>query len=827
MKTAIDNSNGYSIVKDWMEKDGKAPFDFQKKTWGRYASGYSGMVVAPTGFGKTFSVFLAVLIDFLNHPEKFKGGLQLLWITPLRSLAKDLARAMQTAVDSLGLDWVVATRNGDTDAKVKSKQTKSMPEVLLVTPESLHLLLAQKGRSTIFKNIQCVAVDEWHELMGAKRGVMVELALVWLKQQCYDLRIWGITATIGNLAEALEVLLPNERIKILIKAKEKKKVNIISVLPDAVEILPWAGHMGAKMAEKVIPIILASNSTLLFTNTRSQSEAWYQLLLLACPDLAGQMALHHSSIDGQLRSWIEDQLGAGKLKVVVATSSLDLGVDFKPVDTVIQVGSSKGVARFLQRAGRSGHAPNEVSNIYFVPTHSLELLEVAALKEAVKQLDIEPKQPLVLTFDVLVQFLVTIALGGGFYSDELIKVVKSSFAFQSITEEEWNWCIQFITVGGRIGASYQEFHKVQKMEDGLLIVTSRRIGMLHRMNLGVIVSDAMMNVKMLSGSYIGMVEEYFIAKLKIGDKFVLAGRIVALVRVKDLTAYVKLATGNAITPSWLGGRLSLSANLSHYLRAQFAAAALQKITANELKFLQPLFAFQQEHSYLPQEDELLIEYIVNKEGYHLFFYPFEGRMIHEVMASLVAFRISQRTPISFSMSMNDYGFELFSDSPIDVEEVDWQELLSRKNLVQDVAASINATEMARHKFRDIAVISGLVIQRSYGKQKNNKSLHASSSLIFRVYEEFEPNNLLLKQAYNEVFFQQMEEVRLLKVIERINQNKIVLKQSNRFTPLSFPIKVDSLRQSLSSERLLDRIEKMQKMTNKENVATRKNRRKGN
>jgi ATP-dependent Lhr-like helicase len=827
LRTAIDKSIGYSIVSEWMEKEGKAPFDFQKKTWARYARGYSGMVVAPTGFGKTFSVFLAVLIDFLNHPNKFKGGLQLLWVTPLRSLAKDLGRAMQTAIDSLGLDWIVETRNGDTDAKVKSRQSKSMPEVLLVTPESLHLLLAQKGRSTIFKNLQCVAVDEWHELMGSKRGVMVELALAWLKVQENDLRIWGITAIIGNLEESLEVLLPHEKLKTFIKAKEKKKVEIISVLPDTLEILPWAGHMGAKMAEKVVPIILASRSTLLFTNTRSQSEAWYQLLLAACPELAGQMALHHSSIDAQLRTWIEEQLGAGNLKVVVATSSLDLGVDFKPVDTVIQVGSSKGVARFLQRAGRSGHAPHEVSHIYFVPTHSLELLEVAALKEAVKRFDIEPKEPLVLTFDVLVQFMVTIALGGGFYNEELFKVVKNTFAFQSITEEKWNWCIQFITVGGRIGASYQEFHKVQKMEDGMLVVASRRIGMLHRMNLGVIVSDAMMKVKMLSGAYIGMVEEYFIAKLKTGDKFVLAGRIVELVRINDLTAYVKSATGNAITPSWLGGRLPLSANLSYYLRSQFAAASSEQLTAKELKFLQPLLAFQQAHSYLPQEDELLIEYIITQEGYHLFFYPFEGRMLHEVMASLIAYRISQLAPISFSMSMNDYGFELFSDSPIKVEEIDWKQLFSRGDLIQDVTASINATEMARHKFRDIAVISGLVIQRMYGKQKNNKSLHASSSLIFRVYEEFEPYNLLLKQAYNEVFFQQIEEVRLLQVMERINKHKIVFKQSDRFTPLSFPIKVDSLRQSLSSENLRDRIEKMQKSTYKENVACRKNRRKGN
>ncbi len=799
-----------------MQSRGNVAFAFQQKTWQYYGRGYSGMVVAPTGFGKTFSVFLGVLIDFMNYPDRHGKGLKLLWVTPLRSLAKDLAKAMQEAIDEIGLDWTVGVRNGDTDIKQKQRQSRQMPDVLLVTPESLHLLLAQKGRENFFKLLQAVAVDEWHELLGGKRGVMVELALAFLKFRQPTLRVWGITATIGNLDEALDVLIRGSQKKIKVVAKEKKQIDILPVFPDEVEVLPWAGHLGSKLVNKVVPIILQSKSTIVFTNTRSQSEAWYQLLLEAYPDFAGQLALHHSSIDGPIRQWIEEALGEGRLKAVVSTSSLDLGVDFKPVDTVIQVGSSKGVARFMQRAGRSGHSPFEVSKIYFVPTHSLELIEVAALKEAVKTQTIENREPLVQTFDVLVQFLVTLALGGGFSEEELYPVIKKTHAFSYMSESEWQWCISFITIGGIIGKNYEEFHKVVRREDGLLVVEKRRIAMLHRMNIGVIVSDAIMRVKFVSGGYIGMVEEYFISKLKQGDKFVLAGRVLELARTKEMTAYVRLSSGKAITPSWLGGRLPLSSNLSHFLRQKLALSTHPGAKDKELQFLHPLVIRQNEHSHIPAEDEFLVELIQTREGYHLFMYPFEGRLVHEVMTTLMAYRLSRLYPISFSMAMNDYGFELFSDSEIKLDQVQLNQILSERNLMEDVLSSINATEMAKRKFRDIAVISGLVVQTYPDQQKSNKSLQSSSGIIFKVLEEYDPQNLLLKQAYMEVFNQQLEEHRLVAAFQRINKSNIILKFATGFTPLSFPIKVDSLRQSLSSEDLMTRVQKLQDSNQKTN-----------
>lgn len=811
---SFEQSYGFRTVLTWLQQQTREPFSFQLQTWKKIAQGYSGMVVAPTGFGKTYSVFIGILIDYMNHPEHYKSGLKVIWITPLRSLAKDLARAMQEAVDQIGLDWVVEVRNGDTDVKVKQRQSRQMPDVLLLTPESWHLLLAQKGRDKFFRTLKAVVIDEWHELLSTKRGVMVELAASYLKHRNPSLLIWGITATIGNLHEALQVLLPqsNKRAKII--AKEKKEMEIISVFPPDVEILPWAGHLGAKLVEQVVPIILQSKSTIIFTNTRSQSEYWYQLLLDAYPAFAGQLALHHSSIDADIRNWIEEALSMGKLKAVVATSSLDLGVDFKPVDTVIQVGSSKGVARFMQRAGRSGHSPFEVSKIYFVPTHSLELIEVSALKEAVKRNVIENREPLVLCYDVLVQFMVTVALGGGFDYEELFDIVKNTFSFQWMTKEDWEWCITFITVGGKIGRRYEDFHKVVKNEEGIYVVERRRIAMLHRMNLGVIVSDAMVKVKFLGGGYIGMVEEYFISKLKEGDKFILAGRVLEYLRMKEMTVYVKASQGRGITPSWLGGRLPLSSNLGFLLRKKLAESKAPSSKDKELNFLFPLVESQQNKSHIPSEDEFLVEKITTKEGCHLFMYPFEGRLVHEVMASLMAYRISQLYPISFSMAMNDYGFELFSDKDIVLTEEQLHYILRKDDLMKDVSASINATEMAKRKFRDIAVIAGYVIQNHHGRQQSNKSLQASAGIIFQVLEEHEPHNLLLKQAYTEVFNQQLEEPRLTAAFERINASTIIYKIVESFTPLSFPIKVDSLRQSLSSEDLAARILRMQERSNR-------------
>jgi ATP-dependent Lhr-like helicase len=823
---SLESSKGYKTVIKWLKKSKKAPFEFQTDAWQYYAEGYCGVVNAPTGFGKTFSMFLAVVIEELNNQaeaeksKKTKGkkadaGLKLLWITPLRSLAKDLARAMREVCDELNLDWTIGVRNGDTSQTDKLKQKKQMPEVLIITPESMHLLLAQKGTIANFESLRCIVADEWHELIGSKRGVLAELAISRIRGLLLEkhperlLRIWGISATIGNLEEAMDVLIPYpEVLKIIIKANIEKKISIRSILPDHIDMLPWAGHLGHKLADKLLPIIHKSKTTLIFTNTRGQAELWYQNLLKLDETLAGQIAIHHGSIDYELRNWIEEAIHTGVLKAVISTSSLDLGVDFKPVDTVVQIGSPKGVARFLQRAGRSGHSPYETSVIYFLPTHALELVEAAAIKEAAKTQDIESRQPVVMAFDTLIQYLVTLAVGDGFDDHQIYEQVKATHAYRELLDTEWTWIMQFITSGGDSLTAYNEFNKVVKT-DGLWKVASRQIAMRHRLHIGTIVSDAMLKVKYMTGGYVGMLEESFIAKVKVGNSFTLAGRVLEFVMVKDMTVLVrKSKLKTAITPSWMGGRMPLSANLGVILRRKYNEALDKNHPDEELAFIFPLFERQEKVSHVPKDDEFLIELIHTKDGYHFFAYPFEGRLVHEVLAALIAYRLGKVTPISFSIAMNDYGFELLSEQPIPLDEQNIKKLFSPEHLGEDIVASINATEMARRKFRDIACISGLVFQGYPGKYLANRHLQSSASLFFNVFSDYDKHNLLLRQAYDEAFYQQIEEPRLAAALYRIQASKVIIVKTDQYTPFCFPIKVDSLRENMSSEELGQRIERM-------------------
>jgi ATP-dependent Lhr-like helicase len=672
-------------------------------------------------------------------------------------LAKDIGRAMEEVIGELGMKWELGIRNGDTNNAERARQKKQMPEILIITPESLHLLLAQKSYADIFSSLKVIAIDEWHELLGSKRGVQVELAIsriVSIGNRQYatgneqssnknkhlpivncQLSIWGISATIGNLTEAKDVLMSSIRKEgVIVKAIIQKRIEVDSIFPDEIEKYPWAGHLGIKLAHKLIPIIQQSQTTLIFINTRGMSETWYQAMLNVCPELAGSIALHHSSIDMELRTWIEDNLHSGNLKAVVCTASLDLGVDFRPVETVIQVGSPKGVAKFLQRAGRSGHSHDAVSKIYFLPTHSLELMEAAALKSAIEEDLIESREPKLLCFDVLIQYLNTLAISDGFIPEEIFKEISSTWCYKDLTKDEWEHIIHFITEGGNALQQYDDFKKIE-IEDGLYTIKSRKIAMRHRLHIGTIVSDSMMKVKFITGGYIGVIEEYFISRLEPGDVFTLAGRNLEFVMIKDMTALVRRSNSKkSIVPSWNGGRMPLSANLGKKLRETLNKSGVgsQEPGAIELEILKPLFELQQQLSHVPKENELLIEQIETKDGFHLFVYPFEGRLVHEAMAAILAYRISRVRPITFSFAMNDYGFELLSDQPIPVDDSNVYELFSTADLLNDIQRSVNSTEMARRKFRDVAVVGGLIFQGMPGEKKKARHLQASASLLFNV-----------------------------------------------------------------------------------------------
>lgn len=804
----------FSLADAWFQSQSWQPFPFQKETWTAFLQGRHGLLNAPTGSGKTYALWVPIVLDQLKkHPDKkFKPGIKAIWITPLRALSVEIKQAAERLVEGLGIPFEVAIRSGDTTTTERARQNRKMPDLLITTPESLQLLLATKGYPDIFKNCSAIVVDEWHELLGTKRGVQMELALSRMKTICPDLRIWGISATIGNLEQARQVLLgpDSDALKnsVLIKAHLQKKIRVESIIPEKMDSYPWRGHMGFHLIDEVAEIVKKSRTTLIFTNVRSACELWYQRLLDKHPEFAGEIAMHHGSIDKEVRIWVENAIREEKLKAVVCTSSLDLGVDFAPVETIIQIGGPKGVARFIQRAGRSNHKPGKESLIYFLATHAIELVEASALKKAVTENIVEDRIPYLNSWDVLVQYCNTLAVSDGFFPDDIFREVTSTFCYQAMDETHWRWILNFITRGSQSLQAYDEYKKVEIEEDGRYKIHKRSIAMHHRMQIGTIVGDATMQVKFMSGGFIGSVEEWFISKLKPGDVFQFAGRQLELYRVKNMQVLVRKADRKPTKfASWLGGRLALSAQMSELLRQELYSANHGK-KSPELTAMQPIFNRQRKESIVPEADQFLIETFKTREGHHAIFYPFEGRFVHEAMASLLAYRISLLEPITFSLAYNDYGFELLSDKDIDMQSVLDNDLFTPMHVHQDLQTSLNATEMARRKFRDIAVIAGLVFTGYPGKIVKAKHLQSSTQLLFEVFRDYEPDNLLLQQAYRETFEHQLEEGRLIQAMERIQTQEIVWKICEKPTPFSFPIITDRLREKLSSESLADRIAKM-------------------
>lgn len=481
----------------------------------------------------------------------------------------------------------------------------------------------------------------------------------------------------------------------------------------------------------------------------------------------------------------------------------------------------------MQRAGRSGHHPGATSKAWFVPTHSLELLEGAALKQAIADEIFESRDPILLAMDVLMQYLVTLAVSDGFRPEDVFREIRTSYSYADIERRDFNQMLDFITKGGKTLSQYDEFLKVE-IENGLYKVNSRKVAMHHRLSMGTIVGDVNIRVKFLTGGFLGSIEEYFISRLKIGDTFWFAGRSLELVKIKDMTAFVRKSPNKkGIIPSWMGGRMPLSSQLSAMLREKLdEVGMLINEGANgkmktfkgldvEVKALKPLFELQAKLSRVPLRSEFLIEKFNSRDGYHLFFYPFEGRLVHEGMASLFAYRISKIRKANFSIAMNDYGFELLTDDEILLEEALNGGLFSIENLLEDIQKSLNANEMARRRFRDIAHIAGLVFTGFPGKSMKSKHLQASTSLLFDVFSEYESDNVLVRQAYHEAMQFQLEEFRLRAALQRIQTLKVVITESKRPTPFAFPILVDSLgREKLITETLEERVAKMTLMYDK-------------
>jgi ATP-dependent Lhr-like helicase len=726
----------------------------------------------------------------------------------MRALAADTARALAEPVAELGLDWRVGLRTGDTPSSERTRQDRLPPAALVTTPESLSLMLSRADAPERLGGVAMVVVDEWHELIGNKRGVQVQLALARLRRFAPAMLVWGLSATLGNPDEAMETLLarPGGR---LLRARLARRPQVDTLLPPQVGRFPWGGHLGTAMLAPVLAQLEASASTLVFTNTRAQAELWYQALLEARPDWAGLIALHHGSLDPQVRAWVEAGLREARLKAVVCTSTLDLGVDFSPVERVLQVGSAKGVARLLQRAGRSGHAPGRTPRLSLVPTSALELVEAAAARDAVAAGRVEPRRSPRAPLDVLVQHLVTVAAGTGFEPADLLAEVRGTVAYRSLGDDAWQWALDFVTRGGASLAAYPEHHRVRPDEQGVMRVPDAAIVRRHRMAIGTIVSDASMQVRYASGRVLGSIEESFIARLRPGDRFLFAGRALALIRVHEMTAWVRAAEGTrGAVPRWSGGRMPLSSELADAIRARLAQAEAGRLDDPEMRQVAPLLRLQAAWSALPVPGRLVIERLTTREGHHCFVYPFAGRSAHVGLACLLAWRLARERAVTFSIAVNDIGFELLSPQPVPFETLGDPALLDDARLADDVIASLNAGELARRRFREIARVAGLVTTGRPGERRSTRQLQASASLFYEVFQRHDAANRLLAQAADEVLEHELDLERLRAALAAMRASERRLVEPPRPTPFAFPLMVERLRETLSTEKLGDRIARM-------------------
>ncbi len=798
----------------WFSRQGWRPLAFQQETWEAYLSGASGLIQVPTGSGKTYAAVMGAIASMLPTPGI---GLQLLYLTPLRALSRDIEQSIRRPIEEMGWGLRVESRTGDTASSQRTRQLKSMPDILITTPESLSVLLSHKDGAKRFQHLRCVVLDEWHELMSSKRGTQTELCLSRLRQWVPTLQTWAVSATLGNLTEAAQTAVGLTAVPVIIQSDLKRDTVIRSILPTTVDTFPWAGHLGLRMLDHLVAALDIEKSTLLFTNTRNQAERWFQALQFALPEANDRIALHHGSMDVKEREAIEAGVKTGAIKWVVCTSSLDLGVDFQPVERVVQIGSAKNLARLLQRAGRSAHVPQGTSEVFFLPTNALELLEISAFRRGLESGDIEARSPRRNPYDVLVQHLITLACGDGFEPQSTLKTLRQTVAYQSLTDEAFAWILNFIEKGGKCLGAYPRYQKVVR-EKEIYRIADAKIARLHRMGIGTITGNQMVKIVYTNRRQIGTVEENFVSRLKPGDVFFFAGRQLEFFQMKDMMVYVKnTRRQSTVTPTWGGGQLAISDTLSSHLRREVEWVRQPEAWSPEVQCIAPILACQERLSVLPDATELLIECCKTREGQHLYVFPFEGRFVHEGLGFLWGYRFAQQQKTTFTISVNDYGFEILAPKGYPFKALflaDPSIFLSQDNLEEDIKASLNISELTQRKFRGISQIAGLVFKGYPGSQKTSAQLQVSSSLLFEVFSKYEPDNLLLKQAEQEVLQEQLETHRLAQTLTRMQKLSVVWRETSRPSPLAFPLLVERWGTRLSNESLMERIDRLKQQWEK-------------
>ena len=771
----------------WFAAKGWSPRPHQLAMIEAARAGQSVLLAAPTGGGKTLAGFLASLIDLAAHP---RPGLHTLYVSPLKALATDIARNLVDPVGQMGLEIGIETRTGDTPANRRQRQKESPPNILLTTPESLALLLSQEHAATLFAGLQAIVIDEVHALAGTKRGDQLALCIARLRTLAPAARRVGLSATVAHRQAIMDYVGAGEPPRLIEVAASTPPVLSI-LLPT--ERLPWSGHMGLTAASAILRRIESHGMTIIFVNTRAQGELMFQALWRLNTDTL-PIAIHHGSLDIAQRRKVEAAMAEGRLRAVVATSSLDLGIDWGGVDQVIQVGAPKGVSRLVQRVGRANHRMDEASNALLVPANRFELLECEAAIEGVAAGDQDGAPPPLGGLDVLAQHLLLMAAAGPYHPDTMFTEVRRAAPYAALSRRDFDDVLGFVEDGGYALAAYDRYRKLFRDSEGVVHITSARIARQARMNLGTIVEAPLLKVRYASrgGGSLGEIEEGFVTMMAPGDTFMFAGRLLRYVRIRETTIEVADGgEGEPMVPAYAGSRQPLTTNLANRVRAMLHDPATWSHYPEPVREWLDL---QRERSELPGEDDLLVEIFPRNGRWYLVAYCFEGRNAHQTLGMLLTRRMERfgYNPLGFVAT--DYVIAVWSaEEPRDAAGLFEQDMLG-----DDLEAWMAESSMLRRTFRNIAVISGLVDRNQPGAERSRRQVTVNTDLIYDVLRRHQPDHVLLRATRADAAGGLTDLGRLADMLGRV-AGRVRAVRLDRVSPLAVPVLLDIGRESVTTE----------------------------
>ncbi|PZV37295.1 ligase-associated DNA damage response DEXH box helicase [Mesorhizobium kowhaii] len=795
----------------WFGEKGWSPRAHQIELLARAQGGQSVLLIAPTGAGKTLAGFLPSLTELANRPRRKPGqahrGIHTLYISPLKALAVDIERNLGKPVEEIGLPVTIETRTGDTPAHKRQRQKLVPPDILLTTPEQLALLIAAPDARRFFEDLRYVVLDELHSLVTSKRGHLLALGLARLRSYVPGLQTIGLSATVAEPDELRRWLVgqnPPGAMAGLITVAGGAKPDI--TILDSEQHVPWSGHSARYAIPEIYEAIKRHRTTLLFVNTRSQAELLFQELWRANEDSL-PIALHHGSLDVGQRRRVEKAMGENALRAIVATSTLDLGIDWGDVDLVVHVGAPKGASRLAQRIGRANHRMDEPSKAILIPANRFEVLECRAALDA-NYLGAQDTPPLITgALDVLSQHVLGVACGAPFDADYLFEEVRSAAPYAALARDTFDRVVDFVATGGYALKNYERYARIRKTVGGLWRVSHPRVAQQYRLNVGTIVEMPELNVRYVrqgrgmagrGGPVLGKIEEYFAETLRPGDNFLFAGKVLRFEGIRENECVVSNGTGaNIIVPSYAGGKFPLSTYLADQVRGMLADSdrwqALPEQVADWLRL-------QKEKSVLPKRGDLLVETFPRGNRHYMVAYPFEGRLAHQTLGMLLTRRLERANARPLGFVATDYSLAVWALDDMaalfKARKPSLAALFDEDMLGDDLEAWLNDSWMLKRTFRTCAVIAGLIEKRFPGQEKSGRQVTVSADLIYDVLRSHEPDHILLQATRTDASAGLLDVSRLAEMLSRV-RGRIMHKHLEQISPLAVPIMLEIGKESVN------------------------------